>query len=126
MFAFPKDEETDALLRQSTRQAEEGNWDAAIVTLRAAWKRMMVSPVAYPVETWCKPPLYLSRAGRFDEADEAFDWLEGDIGRRAERDCEKVPPERKKAAIRLSIKNSRQIIKAKREVAAKRRRKAGA
>lgn len=124
MFAFPKDEETDALLRQSTRQADDGNWDAAIATLRIVWKRMMVSPVAYPVETWCKLPLYLSRAGRFDEADEAFDWLESDLERRAARDCEKVSPERKKAAIRSNIKSSRQVIKAKREVAARRRKKA--
>lgn len=89
---FGHDEETSALLRRSTREAAVGDWDAAIATLYAARERLVNSPLTYPTETWCKLPLYLSRAGRFDEADAALDWLLADLPRRKKKEWGAAEP----------------------------------
>ena len=60
--------------------------DAALDYLTQAKARMIESPVHYPIETWCKLALYLSRAGRFEESLHEFDWLLADLPRRARKE----------------------------------------
>ena len=124
------DADTAALLRQSTRQADAGDWDGAITTLRAAKARLIESHVHYPVETWCKLALYLSRAGRFDESMAEFDWLLVDLPRRARKESfmddpsvsfgKKTP---KKNVYNAIVRNTRRIVEEKRAVALRRQRK---
>jgi hypothetical protein len=83
---FVRDDETAALLREATALLDSGAGDDAIERLLLARDRMMTSEVIYPVQTWCKLPLYLSRLARFPEAMEAFDWLIEDLPRRAEKE----------------------------------------
>lgn len=125
------DEDTNALLRLSTRQADAGDWDAAIATLYAARDRMVESWVHYPPETWCRLPLFLSRAGRFDEADAAFDWLLADAPRRARKESFMDDPNvflgsSKKSAFNSIVRNVRRVVKEKRAVVLRRRQKAAA
>lgn len=80
---FAQDEETAALLRQASAYKSAKNMAEAIVVLRLAKARMLVSPVDYSPEQWCKLPLYLQAAGRFDEALQEFAFLQQDIERLA-------------------------------------------
>lgn len=75
-FTFARDDETASLLRQATAFADSKLWDEAIDALYSANKRMCTSPVSYPIETWLKLPLYLQRAGRFDESMRVFDQID--------------------------------------------------
>lgn len=84
--AFPRDDEIAALLREATAHADTNEWDAALDYLTQAKARMIESPVHYPIETWCKLALYLSRAGRFEESLHEFDWLLADLPRRARKE----------------------------------------
>lgn len=47
---------------------------------------MLKCHVSYPVETWCKLPLYLQQAGLFDESMTEFQFLRDDLQRRARFD----------------------------------------
>ncbi|WP_322080250.1 hypothetical protein [Burkholderia cenocepacia] len=69
---FAKDIETSALLREATRLSDTGDLDKAIACLQETHRRMAISPVSYPVETWLRLPLYLQKAGRFAEAMDEF------------------------------------------------------
>ncbi len=72
---FAEDPETDALLRDATRHADAKDLEQAIACLKMADARMQRSPVSYPVLTWLRLPLFLQKAGRFDEAMQEFDRL---------------------------------------------------
>ncbi len=122
------DSETDALLRKSTQQADAGDWNGAIETLREAKARLVESHVHYPVETWCKLGLYLSRAGRFDESMAEFDWLLSDLPRRArkesfmdDRSVSFGKATSKKSVYNAIVRNTRRIVEEKRAVALRRR-----
>lgn len=124
------DSDTGALLRQSTSQADAGDWNGAIETLRAAKARLIESHVHYPVEAWCKLALYLSRAGRFDESMAEFDWLLSDLPRRARKesfmDDDSVSfgkATSKKSVYNANVRNTRRIVEEKRAVALRRQRK---
>jgi tetratricopeptide (TPR) repeat protein len=82
---FARDDETAALLRQATAFADAKNWDEATAALRSANQRMKTSPVSYPIETWLKLPLYLQRAGQFDESVRMFDQIDAETPARVER-----------------------------------------
>lgn len=127
---FVRDDETDALLRESTALLASGREDEAIDCLYKARDRMMVSVVHYPHETWCKLPLYLSRVGRFDEAMAAFDWLIADLPRRARKESFMDDPTRsfgkdtpKKTVHNAIVKNLNRTVEAKRAVALRRKAK---
>ena len=85
MLMFAQDPETAALLREATQWSDAKAWDRAIACLRQANARMKVSPVSYSVQAWLRLPLYLQKAGRFDEAMIEFtrlaDETEGRIAR---------------------------------------------
>lgn len=125
------DADTAALLRQSTSQADAEDWDRAIETLRAAKARLIESHVHYPVETWCKLALYLSRAGRIEESMAEFDWLLDDLPRRARKESFMDDPSvsfgKKTPKIKVYnaiVRNTRRIVEEKRAIAVRRERKA--
>ncbi len=55
---------------------------------------MLVSPVHYPVEQWCRLGLVLQQAGRYKEAVEHFEWLLEDLPRRARAEAFMDDPSR--------------------------------
>lgn len=85
--SFPRDDETAKLLRDATAFKESGDWDSAIRALAEAKERMLSSVIGYPAETWCKYPLYLQQAGRFEESMAEFDFLLNDLERRARKEA---------------------------------------
>lgn len=132
MDTFPRDDATAALLRLSTELADKDDWVGAIDTLIAARERMVDSCVHYPVETWCKLPLYLSRAGRFQEAEAAFDWLLADLPRRARKESFMDDPAvsfgkgaPKTKVFNLIVRNTKRVVDEKRAVVKRRLQKAG-
>ena len=74
------------LLKLATQYKSDGDWDKAIAALRQAQAGMLASGVLYPAATWCRLPLYLQQAGKFDEAMQEFDFLLRDLPRRARKD----------------------------------------
>jgi tetratricopeptide (TPR) repeat protein len=126
---FSRDDETAALLRNATAHADVLDWDAALDCLRQAKKQMIESPAHYPVETWCKLALYLSRAGRFEESMREFDWLIADLPRRARRESFMDDPSvsfgktRKKTIYNGMIRHGKRGIEEKRAVAMRRMNK---
>ena len=85
---FPREQALAALLRDATAHGEARRWDEAILALQRAQALMLVSDLAFPAATWCRLPLYLQRAGRFEESMQAFDSLLADLPRRARRDAQ--------------------------------------
>lgn len=123
---FPRDDETAALLRAATAHADANKWDAALDCLRQAKARMIESPVRYPIATWCKLALYLSRAGRFEESMREFDWLLADLPRRARKESFMDDPDvsfgktSKKTIYNAVMRNGKRGIDEKRRCALKR------
>lgn len=128
MFNFARDDKAAELLKQSTELANKNKWDKALSALAEAKKLMLISPVAYPIETWCKYPLYLQRAGRFEEAIIEFQFLFDDLDRRARHEAKLDNPNigsehRKKAYYQIIINNSKRVIKEKMALAQSRQKK---
>lgn len=69
------DTKLDEALRRATALKKAGDWTGALDTLRACKAMLIVTHVAYPTEVWCKYPLYLQRAGRYEESMAEFQWL---------------------------------------------------
>ena len=123
---FVRDDETAALLRAATARADAQEWDAAINCLTQTKARMIESSVHYPIETWCKLALYLSRAGKFEESMREFDELLADLPRRAHKESFMDVPEvsfgstRKKTIYNAIIRNGKRGVTEKRAVALRR------
>lgn len=125
---FASDEPLAALLRDSTAHKDAGQWQDAVASLYRAKALMLVSPVSYTAETWCKLPLYLQQAGLFAESMTEFQFLLHDLPRRARRDARlddpNVLPETSKQRLYKSLlKNDAEIIQTKRALAQKREAK---
>jgi tetratricopeptide (TPR) repeat protein len=128
VFGFARDDKVAELLRQATAFKEKKEWDAALDVLTEAKKLMLVSPVSYPAETWCKYPLYLQQAGRFEEAMSEFQFLLDDLEHRARHDAQlddpNVGPESQKLEYYEGIiRNNSRIIKEKMALAQSRQKK---
>lgn len=122
---FASDDAVAAGLREATALAQEKRWPDAIATLEQTHAAMLVSSVIYPAETWCKLPLYLQRAGRFEESMRAFDFLLEDLPRRARRDAriddDTVGPDSQKARfLKGLMEHDTEVIKTKRALAERR------
>ena len=131
MFGFARDDRVAELLRQATAFKDRKEWDAALAVLVEAKGLMLVSPVSYPAETWCKYPLYLQQAGCFEEAISEFHFLLDDLERRARRDAQlddpNVGPESQKLEYYEGIiRNDGRIIKEKMALAQSRQKKSKA
>lgn len=116
---FADDSTTDALLRDATRYADGKDWDQAIACLEKADARMQVSPVSYPIATWLKLPLYLQKAGRFDEAMDEFERIASETPERIERHFSHQP----KAMQNKFIRHEKGVIKDKMALAKEREKK---
>jgi len=79
------EDETAPLLRQATAYADAKAWDDAIAVLYKANEIMQASPGSWPIATWLKLPLYLQRAGRFDESMRVFDQIDAETPARIAR-----------------------------------------
>lgn len=128
MFGFARDDKLAELLKQATSFKDKKDWNSAIRTLAEAKKLMLISPVSYPAETWCKYPLYLQQAGRFEEAMTEFQFLLDDLERRARHDARlddptTGPQQRKLAYYHGIISNDERIIKEKMTLAKSRQMK---
>lgn len=124
-------DDVGALLRGATAQADLKNWDAALALLVAAKQGLILDSARYPVDTWCKYPLYLSRAGRFEESMREFDWLIDDLPRRARKESFMDDPNvsfgkgtSKKSIYNANIKIDKEGIERNRQVALRRMDKA--
>ncbi|MEO8165929.1 MAG: hypothetical protein ABI619_11100 [Betaproteobacteria bacterium] len=67
--------DSDSLLKQATVQKRGGDIEAAIRTLRLAYKQIARGITTYSVGTFLRLPLYLQEAGRNDEAWAEFNRL---------------------------------------------------
>jgi len=117
--AFPRDEETADLLRQATIYGDAGQWDAAVECLYQANARMWTSPVMYPILSWLRLPLYLQKAGRYEDATREFDKLHAETPARIARLSEPGS----KALRRRQIARDQEVIQQKRELAQRREAK---
>lgn len=127
------DDTIPALMRLATQHAGTLNWEAAINALREAKALMIESPAHHTNESWCKLPLYLSRAGRFAEATVEFDWLLADAPRRARKESYLDDPSvsygkgtTKQSIYRLNMRNTKRVVAESRAVALRRQQKAEA
>lgn len=116
---FAQDPETAALLREATQWSDAKEWDRAIACLRQANARMKVSPVSYPVQTWLRLPLYLQKAGRFDEATVEFTKLADETAGRIAR----AFPHQSKGKQQVFIKQELAVIQDKMRLAKEREAK---
>jgi hypothetical protein len=128
---FGPDDGVGELLMQATEFKSKKDWASALAALAKAKKLMLVSSVTYPGETWCKYPLYLQWAGRFDESMAEFQFLLDDLERRARRetrldDSDSGPKKRKMACYRIIVREGRRVIKEKMALAKTRQQKAEA
>lgn len=60
------DEERARTLLIEATDYKGKDWDRSIACLREAYALMAKSPVVHPTATYCRLPLYLQQAGRFD------------------------------------------------------------
>jgi tetratricopeptide (TPR) repeat protein len=116
---FVEDPETDSLLREATQWADAKEWDRAIACLEKADARMQVSPVIYPILTWLRLPLYLQKAGRFDEAMAEFERLMQETPDRIARHFAHRP----KAERGKFVRHEKSVIKDKMALAKEREKK---
>ena len=118
------------LHKEATRLSAEGRLDDACEALRKAKPLMYASPVCYPAESWCRLPLYLQKAGRFDESMQEFDELSARLEQRARRDSRiddpNVGPYKSKlSTYTLIIERHGEVIANKRALAQRREAKKG-
>lgn len=119
---FAQDTETAALLRKATAHADAKRWDKAIDCLQEANARMAYSEVDYPIATWLKLPLYLQKAGRFNEALAVFDEIAAATPERVAQHGGHLS----QAVQAQVVAEQRREIAAKRELATKREKAATA
>lgn len=122
------DEALAALLRDSTAFKDAGQWHEAVEALYCAKALMLVSQVTYPAEAWCKLPLYLQQAGRFDESMSEFQFLLDDLPRRARHEAQLDNPavgpmDGKNRLYKTILKTTTETVQLKRALAQKRETK---
>lgn len=105
---FARDDETADLFKRSTAMKAAGDWPSALAALAAAKERMVLSPVTYPMDAWCKYPRYLQQAGRYEDAVRELDWLLNDLPRRARKESFMDDPDRSfgRATSKQSVYNA--------------------
>jgi tetratricopeptide (TPR) repeat protein len=121
-FGFARDDETAALARKVTALKDAGDWNGAISTLREFKEKMWVSPVNFGVDAWCRLPLILQQAGRFEESELEFEKLLDELPRLARKYSFIDEPEifvgepGKKAMYQQTLKIYKKLIKERREL----------
>lgn len=113
---FASDPETDSLLRAATSHGASKDMQAAVMCLQAATSRMHYSPVSYPIETWLRLPLYLQKAGRYQEALTEFEKLISETEARIAR----AFSHQSKAKQRIFCRQEIEVIRGKMQLAAER------
>lgn len=119
MLMFAQDPETAALLRDATQWSDAKDWDRAIACLRQANAKMKISPVSYPIQTWLRLPLYLQKAGRYEESMTEFAKISDETEARTAR----AYSHQSKAKQRVIAKQEQDIIREKMRLAQERETK---
>lgn len=120
---FAQDPETAALLREATQWSNANDLDRAITCLRQANARMKVSPVSYPIQAWLRLPLYLQKAGRYDEAVTEFVRLSDEATGRIARAFSHQSKAKQQVFVRQELAVIRDKIRLAQEREAKRQEK---
>jgi len=121
-FGFVRDDETSALARKATALKDTKDWDGAIITLREMKERMWTSPVNFGIDAWCRLPLVLQQAGRFEESEREFEELLEEVPRMARKFSFMDDPASllrqpaKKEIYNQTLKIYRKLIKERREL----------
>ena len=82
-----EEERGSELLKEATRKKAAKDIDGAILSLREAYPLLERSAAVYPIDTYLRLPLYLQRAGRFEEAQQEFQALLAGVDARTTREC---------------------------------------
>jgi hypothetical protein len=126
--AADDEEESSSLHAQATALKAAGQLDEAVAKLYRAKSLMLESDMSHTAESWCKLPLYLQHANRYEESMVEFQFLLNDLARRARKDSRiddsNFGPEKSKNSFHdLILKNDRETIEAKMALAQKRQLK---
>lgn len=124
-YAVNNDSGIGELLKKATAYKSAKKWELALQSLAEAKALMLKSGISYPIETWCKYPLYLQQAGKFNESIAEFRFLLDDLERRARKesrldDCDSDSKELKLIYYHGIIDSGRKTIKEKMALAKKR------
>jgi hypothetical protein len=116
------------LLKKATFLKDSNDWNNAIRILKKVKKKMIKSSISYPHETWCKYPLYLQQAGKYEESIQEFNFLLNDLNRRAQKeafldDSTITTIGKKEDHFNLIMENGTKIIQGKMVLAQKREQK---
>ncbi len=125
-FGFARDDETSALSRKATALKDAGDWDGAINILREVKERIWASPVNFGIDAWCRLPLVLQQAGRFEESELEFEKLLEEVPRMARKFSFMDQPEifvgkpGKQAMYKQTLNVYTKLIKERRELSKQR------
>jgi tetratricopeptide (TPR) repeat protein len=127
----PTDQRIAALNRQATVHKENGDWPAAVACLKEAHGLMGKSGLAHTAQAWCRLPLFLQQAGRFDESMAVFDELLDQLPEMARRatgigNKNIGPAQGKRSRYNWLVASYKKVYLEKRELAQSRQAKATA
>ncbi|MEO1751544.1 hypothetical protein [Thiofaba sp. EF100] len=88
-----RDEKLSYLSKRATALKDEGKINEAVACLREAQKHMRKSNFSHPAQQWCRLPLFLQMAGRFDEAMAEFHRLLAELDKRMLKEYAHLPEE---------------------------------
>jgi tetratricopeptide (TPR) repeat protein len=122
------DDDIGSLHTQATALKSQGNLGEALAKLYRAKDLMLDSTMIHTAESWCKLPLYLQHAGRYEESMEQFQFLLDVLERRARKDSRLDDPnvgpiESKQGLYKSLLKDDRETIEKKRALAQRRQLK---
>lgn len=112
-----KDLKIRRLLKEATDFGKANNHEEAIKCLTTANRLMKASATSYPIETYLRLPLYLQKAGRWQESLTEFQQLAVDTFWMIESEFKHQPPEIRDSlrAMQLSIIHDKIRVAAKRQ-----------
>jgi tetratricopeptide (TPR) repeat protein len=88
----PADQEVATLHKRATSLKDDGRIDEAVQCLKRAQHLMRTeASYSYPIEKWCRLPLFLQLAGHFDEAMQEFKRLIYEVDERLLKESRHLP-----------------------------------
>jgi hypothetical protein len=111
-----------ALHREATVLKDAGDWNGAVAKLMEAKEVMLHDNHVHTSDSWCRLAKFLQYAGRYDESMREFDFLLGDLERRArvayhlDNPAISYGKESKKKLARASIRRNKSVINQEREI----------
>jgi hypothetical protein len=103
------EERAAQLLRDATAKHSDKDFNGAVICLSQAYKLMRDSSIIHPIEAYLRLPLYLQKAGRFEESKQKFDVLLAEVDSRVAREFDHQDSQTRKG---LAAMEKRGIYKA--------------